>query len=341
MTYCKNQAFIENKLINEPKVWLITGVAGFIGSHLLEFLLNHDQQVVGLDNFSTGSKRNLEDVKTKVVGERWENFKFIEGDICIESDCLKALNGVDHVLHQAALGSVPRSIKDPMTSHLNNVTGFLNILNLSYLSNVSAFVYASSSSVYGDSKTLPKEESHIGKPLSPYAFTKLSNEIYADIFYKNYGFVTTGLRYFNVFGPRQLPDGPYAAVIPKWINNVLNGEQVFINGNGETSRDFTYIDNVVQANILSAYSNHQNNNIYNIAFGGQISLNDLFTIIKTSSADLGVLYKKEVEYRDFRKGDVMHSNANISRAKTFIDYDPQVSAIDGIKLTLKWYKKLI
>ncbi len=273
---------VQNELRHNPKTWLVTGVGGFIGSHLLETLLKLKQRVVGLDNFATGHQRNLDEVQTQVTPEQWANFQFIQGDIRQLSDCQKACDKVDYVLHQAALGSVPRSLADPIATNETNITGFLNMLVAARDAQVQSFTYAASSSTYGDHPALPKVEEKIGKPLSPYAVTKYVNELYADVFSRCFGFNTIGLRYFNVFGPRQDPNGAYAAVIPKWTNALLKGEQVYINGDGETSRDFCFVANVVQANLLAATEMDPDalNQIYNIALGDRTTLNELFHYLR-------------------------------------------------------------
>src|SRR5882672_9146091 len=273
---------IESELAGAPKTWLITGVAGFIGSNLLERLLKLEQRVNGLDNLSSGHQKNLEEVRALVTDEQWARFRFVQGDIIEMTDCNRACEGVDYVLHQAALGSVPRSIAEPLPTHNANVSGFLNMLLAARDTNVKRFVYASSSAVYGDNPDLPKTEDKIGKPLSPYAATKAMNEVYADVFARSYGFSSIGLRYFNVFGPRQDPEGAYAAVIPKWIASLLKTEPVYINGDGETSRDFCYIENVVQANLLAARVSTPEaiNQAYNIAFGERATLSELFAEIQ-------------------------------------------------------------
>lgn len=328
------------RLPHEPKTWLITGVAGFIGSNLLEHLLKLDQRVVGLDNFATGHQRNLNEVKNLVSPEQWANFTFIQGDIRDLSDCQKASDGVDYVLHQAALGSVPRSVADPITSNSANVSGFLNMLVAARDAKVKRFVYAASSSTYGDHPALPKVEDIIGKPLSPYAVTKLVNELYADVFAKTYGFLSVGLRYFNVFGPRQDPNGAYAAVIPKWITSLIQGEPVFINGDGETSRDFCFVANVVQANLLAATVQNQEavNQVYNVAVGDRTTLNELYAeISKSLLPSIPHLAYADPVYRDFRTGDVRHSLADISKAIRLLGYSPTQRIRDGLKLAMPWY----
>lgn len=324
-----------------PKVWLVTGVAGFIGSNLLEELLKLDQQVVGLDNFATGHQRNLDEVKSSVTAEQWQRFRFIKGDIREFSDCQQAVLGVDYVLHQAALGSVPRSIHDPITTNAANITGFLNMLVAAKDAGVSSFTYAASSSTYGDHPALPKIEENIGNPLSPYAVTKYVNELYAGVFARTYGFKCIGLRYFNVFGKRQDPDGAYAAVIPKWTAALLKGETVFVNGDGETSRDFCYIDNTVQMNILAATApDDAKDQVYNVAVGDRTTLNTLFAAIRQSLLVEGAtVAQQQPEYRDFRAGDVRHSQADISKARTLLGYDPKFRIEQGIAEAMGWYVK--
>lgn len=324
--------------MNDTKKWLITGCAGFIGSNILQYLLDNEQVVVGLDNFSTGFQNNLDEVR-RLVGEiKWKNFSFIYGDIRDLNICQQAVKSVDIVIHQAALGSVPRSINDPILSHDVNVSGFINVLKAMVDNNAKRLVYASSSSVYGDHPALPKQEDHIGNQLSPYAVTKYANELYAKVFSRTYGIETFGLRYFNVFGPRQDPNGAYAAVIPLWFKSILRNERPFINGDGETSRDFCYIDNVVQMNILSGLSTNVNaiNQIYNVACGDQTTLNQLFLYIKTLIGNNDI----QPLYRDFRSGDVRHSLADISKAKQLVNYNPLVNILDGLRNSADWYVKL-
>lgn len=328
------------ELNQKPKKWLITGVAGFIGSNLLETLLRNNQQVVGLDNFSTGHQHNLDQVKALVGEEKWGNFTLIEGDIRHLEDCKKACDSVSYVLHQAALGSVPRSINDPVTTNENNVTGYLNMLVAARDANVTRFVYAASSSTYGDHPDLPKVEDKIGNPLSPYAVTKYVNELYADVFARTYGFKTIGLRYFNVFGQRQDPNGAYAAVIPKWVSAMILNEDIFINGDGETSRDFCYVDNAVQANILAATAENEAsaNNVYNVAVGDRTTLNELYSNIHTGLlSQFPHLESAKPVYRDFREGDVRHSLADISKSKTLLGYEPSYRVDEGIGVALDWY----
>lgn len=329
------------RLKNEQHTWLITGVAGFIGSNLLEALLKLDQKVVGLDNFSTGYEKNLDEVQSFVTKEQWSRFNFIEGDIRNLEDCQLACRGAEFVLHQAALGSVPRSIEDPINTNSVNISGFLNMLVACRDANVKRFVYAASSSAYGDHTDLPKVEDRIGKPLSPYAVTKLVNELYADVFTKSYGLESIGLRYFNVFGKRQDPNGAYAAVIPKWISNLIQNNPLCINGDGETSRDFCYIDNVIQANLLSAtaFSNKAINQIYNIAVGGKITLNQLYQILKELLLnEYPHLKEFRPTYRDFRRGDVHHSMADISKAISLLGYRPTHKVREGLQETISWYQ---
>ena len=327
------------QLKQNPKTWLVTGVAGFIGSNLLETLLKLDQTVVGLDNFATGHQHNLDEVQSLVTPEQWANFKFYEGDIRNFADCQKVCAGVDYVLHQAALGSVPRSIADPITTNAANITGFLNMLVAARDAKVSSFTYAASSSTYGDHAALPKVEENIGNPLSPYAVTKYVNELYAEVFARTYGFKAIGLRYFNVFGKRQDPNGAYAAVIPKWTAAMIAGDDVFINGDGETSRDFCFIENTVQANILAATTQNDEakNQVYNVAVGDRTTLNDLFNAIKAALNENGVIYTKEPVCRDFRVGDVRHSQASIIKIQQHLSYIPQYKIIEGIKNAMPWY----
>lgn len=327
------------QLEQAPKTWLITGVAGFIGSNLLETLLKLNQKVVGLDNFATGHQHNLDEVKSLVTPEQWANFKFYEGDIRNFENCQKACVGVDYVLHQAALGSVPRSIADPITTNAANITGFLNMLTAARDAEVKSFTYAASSSTYGDHPALPKVEENIGKPLSPYAVTKYVNELYAEVFARTYGFKTIGLRYFNVFGKRQDPNGAYAAVIPKWTAAMIAGDDVFINGDGETSRDFCFIENTIQANILAATTQNDEakNQVYNVAVGDRTTLNDLFNAIKVALNENGVTYNKEPVYREFRVGDVRHSQASIEKIKALLAYEALFIIKEGIDISMKWY----
>ncbi|WP_447035652.1 NAD-dependent epimerase/dehydratase family protein [Vibrio alginolyticus] len=333
---------IQQELVESPKTWLVTGVAGFIGSNLLEKLLKLDQTVVGLDNFATGHQHNLDEVKSLVSEAQWDRFTFIEGDIREPKTCQQAVKGVDYVLHQAALGSVPRSIADPLTTNAANITGFLNMLDAAKEEGVSSFTYAASSSTYGDHPALPKVEENIGNPLSPYAVTKYVNELYAGVYARTYGFKTIGLRYFNVFGRRQDPNGAYAAVIPKWTAAMINGEDVFINGDGETSRDFCYIDNVVQMNILAATAQDEaKDEVYNVAVGERTTLNELHAIIKKSLNDFNVNICMNVVKRDFRSGDVRHSQADIGKAKKLIGYSGEINIDDGLRKTINWYVKCI
>ncbi len=332
-------AKLHTHLASAAKTWLVTGAAGFIGSNLLENLLKLNQRVVGLDNFSTGHRRNLDEVKTLVSPQQWANFQFIQGDIRKLDDCHKATQGVDYIFHEAALGSVPRSIEDPITTNANNIDGFLNILVAARDANVKRFVYAASSSTYGDHPDLPKLEANIGKPLSPYAVTKLVNELYAEVFAQTYGFESIGLRYFNVFGKRQDTDGAYAAVIPKWTAALIQGDDVFINGDGETSRDFCHIDNVVQANLLAATTQNPAavNQVYNVAVGERTSLKELYQLIATSLATQRTLPPLKLIHRDYRTGDVRHSLADISKAKILLDYAPATKIGEGIAISMPWY----
>lgn len=334
---------LNQELAKHPRTWLVTGVAGFIGSNLLETLLKLDQKVIGLDNFATGHQRNLEEVKGLVSAQQWASFIFIEGDIRKLEDCQRACAGVDYVLHQAALGSVPRSINDPITTNSTNIDGFLNMLVAARDAGVKSFTYAASSSTYGDHPGLPKVEDTIGKPLSPYAVTKYVNELYAEVFARTYGFKTIGLRYFNVFGKRQDPNGAYAAVIPKWTAAMINGEDVFINGDGQTSRDFCYIENTVQANLLAATVSDEQalNQVYNVAVSGRTDLNQLFAALRSTLADNGVKYQRAPIYRDFRAGDVRHSQADISKACRLLGYQPEFNIESGIGRAMPWYVKFL
>ncbi len=345
------------RLVQEPKTWLITGVAGFIGSNLLETLLRLNQRVVGLDNFATGYLHNLDEVKALVTAEQWANFNFINGDIRNLDDCRRAMQfipsssigskqasatPVDYVLHQAALGSVPRSVENPIATNETNITGFLNILVAARDANVVRFVYAASSSTYGDHPGLPKVEDRIGKPLSPYAVTKYVNELYADVFARTYGFRTIGLRYFNVFGPRQDPNGAYAAVIPKWIASMIKNEPVYINGDGETSRDFCFIENVRQINLLAATVDNPDavNQVYNVAVGDRTTLNQLYEHLRLNLLpDYAHLQNAKPVYRDFRAGDVRHSLADVSKARNLLGYEPSHRIGDGLKVAMGWYRR--
>lgn len=353
-------AQLREKLAQSPKTWLITGVAGFIGSNLLETLLKLNQHVVGLDNFATGHQRNLDEVQTLVTPAQWARFYFIEGDIRNLDDCSRAMAfpplplaegrgeglparqiPVDYVLHQAALGSVPRSLADPITTNSANLTGFLNMLVAARDAQVQSFTYAASSSTYGDHPALPKVEEHIGKPLSPYAVTKYVNELYADVFSKCYGFHPIGLRYFNVFGPRQDPNGAYAAVIPKWTAALMQGEAVFINGDGETSRDFCYVANAIQANLLAATATAPEalNQVYNVAVGDRTTLNQLYGLLQSGLATFGVNNFAHPTYRDFRAGDVRHSQADVGKARRLLGYEPTHTLKQGLDEALPWYQQ--
>ena len=332
---------LKRRLQFEQHTWLITGVAGFIGSNLLEALLQLNQKVLGLDNFTTGHQRNLDEVHCLVTSAQWKNFNFIQADICNLAHCQTACAGVEFVLHQAAIGSVPRSLVDPITTNASNVTGFLNMLVAARNTKVKRFVYAASSSAYGDHPGLPKVEDQIGKPLSPYAVTKYVNELYADVFSKNYGLPSIGLRYFNVFGPRQDPKGSYSAVIPKWIDSMKKGELVYINGDGETSRDFCYISNVIQANLLAAITQNTKaiNQVYNIAAGGRTTLNELYVLLTQNLIRSNPHLKKmQPIYKQFRAGDVRHSFANIDKARDKLGYEPTHNLMQG--LATPWYLEL-
>lgn len=335
-------AAFENAIRGSNKSWLVSGAAGFIGSHLVERLLLLNQRVVGLDNFLTGHEHNLTDIERRVGAANWANFKFINGDIRDLEDCAEAVEGVDFILHQAALGSVPRSISDPITTNAVNVNGFLNLLLAGKAAGVKRFVYASSSSVYGDSEKLPKVESEIGRPLSPYAVSKLVNEHYAGVISVTHDLEIVGLRYFNVYGPRQDPDGAYAAVIPRWIANLKRGEVCEIYGDGETSRDFCFVGDVVQANLLAATTNSKAalNQVYNVAFGRQTTLNQLYQMLLAEYQRVtGDDQKKESKFGAFRTGDVRHSLASIALAQERLGFKPTVSIAAGLVATVEWFLK--
>lgn len=329
---------VQNELRARPARWLVTGAAGFIGSHLVEKLLSLGQHVVGLDNFATGYRHNLELAVAGAQGNG--DWHFLEGDIRLLADCRKAVEGVDYVFHQAALGSVPRSVEDPLLTNAANIDGFLNMLVAARDAGVKRFVYAASSSTYGDHPGLPKVEDRIGRPLSPYAVTKYVNELYADVFYRTYGFESIGLRYFNVFGPRQDPGGAYAAVIPRWFGQLMSSEPCRINGDGETSRDFCYIENVVQANLLAAMGQEPAavNQVYNVAFGASTTLNELFYLIHDLLRQSGVtVSQSEPLYGDFRTGDVRYSLADVSKAGQLLSYRPQFDVRQGLEQTARWF----
>jgi UDP-N-acetylglucosamine/UDP-N-acetylgalactosamine 4-epimerase len=331
---------LKQKIRAKPRTWVITGVAGFIGSNLLEALLILDQKVIGLDNFSTGHRRNLEEVKQLVSLTQWARFRFIEGDICNLTTCRLACEGADYVLHQAALGSVPRSIEDPIIANRNNIDGFLNMLVAARDAAVQSFVFAASSSTYGDHPNLPKVEEEIGTPLSPYAVTKLVNELYAQVFTTTYGFRSIGLRYFNIFGRRQDLDGAYAAVIPKWIAAMIKNEPVFINGDGETSRDFCYVENAIQANLLAAATLQESlkAQVYNVAVGERTTLNQLYYHLRnTLATSFSHLKSAQPVHRDFRLGDVRHSLADIRKARESLGYKPSHRVLEGLDEALGWY----
>jgi UDP-N-acetylglucosamine/UDP-N-acetylgalactosamine 4-epimerase len=333
-------ADLQATLQTQPRHWLVTGSAGFIGSHLVETLLRLGQQVTSLDNFATGHPHNLDQVRAAVGEAAWARHRFIEGDIAEPADCVKACEGVDVVLHQAALGSVPRSIKDPQTTHRANATGFLNMLVAARDAGVQRFVYAASSSTYGDSPTLPKVEDVIGRPLSPYAVTKYLNELYADVFGRCYGLQTVGLRYFNVFGPRQDPDGAYAAVIPKWVAAMLRGERCTINGDGETSRDFCFVANAVQANLRAGVTADAAavNQVYNVAVGDRTTLNTLHAaLVEQLAVHRPALQIEAPAYVDFRSGDVRHSLADVSKAARLLGYAPTHDIHAGLTVATGWY----
>lgn len=331
---------VRQQLSAQRRRWLVTGSAGFIGSHLVETLLKLGQTVVGLDNFATGHRRNIEEVRAAVTPEQWTRHRLVEADIRDLTACREACRAVDIVLHQAALGSVPRSLADPITSNAANVDGFLNMLVAARDAGVRRFVYAASSSTYGDDPGLPKVEDTIGRPLSPYAVTKLINELYAEVFARCYDFQSIGLRYFNVFGARQDPEGAYAAVIPRWIRAMLLGEEVAIFGDGETSRDFCYVDNAVQANLLVAAVDDTAavNQVYNVAVDDRTSLNRLFEVLRDELAKHAPhVSSLRPIHRDFRPGDVRHSQADISKARRLLGYAPTHSLADGIRAAMPWY----
>ena len=329
---------VAGELQRRRRTWLVTGAAGFIGSNLVERLLVLGQDVVGLDNFATGYQRNLDEVAAAVGADRWQRFRFLRGDIRDLATCRKVTAGCDVVLHHAALGSVPRSVDDPLESNAVNVDGFLNTLTAARDAGVVRFVYAASSSTYGDHPALPKVESEIGAPLSPYAVTKYVNELYAAVFARTYGVAPIGLRYFNVFGPRQDPNGGYAAVIPRWTAALLAGADVTINGDGETSRDFCFVENVVQANLLAAMAPAPAcNEVYNVAVGDRTSLNELLDALKSALEAHGLAMESHVAYGDFRKGDVRHSEADIGKARQLLGYQPAVRVREGLAATMPWY----
>jgi UDP-N-acetylglucosamine 4-epimerase len=333
---------MEQQLRTSPKTWLVTGAAGFIGSNLVETLLRWDQRVVGFDNFATGKQSNLDELAALVGSEQWNRFRFIEGDIRDLDACQNACSGADYVLHQAALGSVPRSIEDPLLTNAANVTGFLNMLVAARDQKAARFVYAASSSTYGDHPGLPKVEDQIGRPLSPYAVTKYVNELYADVFARCYATPSIGLRYFNVFGPRQDPDGPYAAVIPKWVAAMIKNEPVIINGDGETTRDFCFVENVVQANLLAATADDPAaiGQVYNVAVHARTSLNELFALLRERLLPTYPhLREYKPVYSEFRAGDVRHSEADISKAGRLLGYAPTHSVAQGLDEALGWYRR--
>lgn len=333
-----DQTELRDRLRATTRHWLVTGAAGFIGSNLVESLLSLGQRVTALDNFATGHRFNLGHVQSRVGADNWSRFTLVEGDIRDREACAAAVEGVDAVLHQAALGSVPRSIEDPRTSHDVNVTGFLNMLEASRAAGIGSFVYAASSSTYGDEPNLPKIEDRIGNPLSPYAATKLFDEVYADIYRRTYGFSSVGLRYFNVFGPRQDPDGAYAAVIPKWTDAMIEGRTITINGDGETSRDFCYVDNAVQANLRAALAQlSEESQVVNVAVGQRTTLNELFAMIRAELGNYQIAYRLEPVHGDFRPGDVRHSLASIDKGRDLLGYAPTHTIATGLAKAMPWY----
>jgi UDP-N-acetylglucosamine 4-epimerase len=336
-----NYTNLLNEIKLNPRVWLITGVAGFIGSNLLEALLKADQEVVGLDNFSTGTQRNLDEVRKAVTTIQLSNFKFIHGDVRNPAECQRACAGVDYVLHHAALASVPLSVEDPLGCNENNVTGFLNLLLAARDQKVRRAVYASSSAVYGDCEDTLKMEHRVGQSISPYAASKSANELYASVFGRTFGLGTIGLRYFNVFGPRQDPNGAYAAVLPRWLTAMITGEPVLINGDGSTSRDFRYVAKVVQANLLAATTSNAEaiNQVFNVALSTRTTLNELFEVIRGKLLpDYPYLADVRPVYQAFRPGDILHSQASISKAKALLGYAPSHTLEQGLDAALDWYK---
>ena len=331
---------VEEPLKGRPRTWLVTGCAGFIGSHLAERLLELGQSVVGLDNFSTGKPENLFHIRSSIGEARWKNFRFIEGDIRRLADCREACREVELVLHEAALGSVPRSIDDPIATTENNVMGFVTLLVAARDAGVSRFVYASSSAVFGDHPAMPKVEPQIGKAVSPYGLSKHVDELYAEVFARCYGFEAIGLRYFNVFGPRQAANGAYPSVIPAWISALLRGEPAYVNGDGKFSRDFCHVDNVVQANLLAATVEAPEalNQAYNVALGGETTLNELFEMIRALVARrLPQQRGARPIYRELRKGDLPYTRADIGKARRLLGFDPKVSVMQGLERTVDWY----
>lgn len=336
-----NYSNLQTELKQTSRVWLVTGAAGFIGSNLLEALLKADQEVVGLDNFSTGTEHNLDEVRKAVTPTQRNNFKFIQGDIRNLEECQRACEGVDYVLHHAALGSVPLSVEDPLRCNENNVTGFLNMLLAARDQKVRRVVYASSSAVYGDCEDPLKVEDRVGQSISPYAASKSANELYASVFGRTFGLGTMGLRYFNVFGPRQDPNGAYAAVLPCWITAMITGEPVSINGDGSTSRDFLYVANVIQANLLAATTSNPAaiNQVFNVALSTRTTLNDLFEVIRSKLLpDYPYLENVRPRYLAFRPGDILHSQADITKAKALLGYEPSHNLEQGLDAALDWYK---
>lgn len=336
-----NYINLKNELKQNPCVWLITGVAGFIGSNLLEALLKADQKVIGLDNFSTGTEQNLGEVRKAVTANQRNRFKFIKGDIRNLAECQRACEGVDYVLHHAALGSVPLSVEDPLGCNANNVTGFLNMLLAARDQKARRFVYASSSAVYGDCEDPLKVEDRMGQSISPYAASKSANELYASVFGRTFGLGSIGLRYFNVFGPRQDPNGAYAAVLPRWVTAMITSEPISINGDGSTSRDFLYVANVVQANLLAATTSNPAaiNQVFNVALSTRTSLNDLFDVIRSKLLpDYPYLENLRPHYQAFRPGDILHSQADISKARALLGYEPSHTLEQGLDAALAWYK---
>lgn len=331
---------VQENLKRRPHAWLVTGAAGFIGSHLVHALLKLDQRVVGLDNLSSGSRSNLMQVKAALSDSEWRNFRFLHGDIHALDMCRQACRGIDYVLHQAAVGGAARSVADPIFANQNNVSGFVNLLVAARGAGIARFVHAGSAAVYGDNASIPNVEEHAGRPLSPYAVTKLIDEMYADVFARCYGLPWIGLRYFNIFGPRQDPNGPYAAVIPAWIAAMIRNEVVHIFGDGESTRDFCYVDNVVRANLLAATIDDAAavNQVYNIGMGCRTTLNELFETIR-SLMEERFIHVRELKpvYRELRRGDIAHSQADISKAQRLLGYFPNWRLNPGLARTIDWY----
>jgi UDP-N-acetylglucosamine 4-epimerase len=328
---------LRNQLAAQPSRWLITGVAGFIGSHLLETLLGLDQEVVGLDNFASGARRNLDDVQSRVSGSQWARFTIHEGSVADSETCRKVCAGVDYILHQAGFVSVPRSLENPLECDETNVTGTLQILLAASDARVRKVVYASSSAVYGDDPRLPKAESMIGRPLSPYGASKWMAEIYAQLFQAQFGVGTVGLRYFNIFGPRQDPAGGYAAVIPRWIGKLIRGDECMIHGDGTSTRDFCPVSDVVQANLLAATGEGLGENVFNVALGTSTTLRQLYGLLSEAAVSLGLATPRPVVHGPVRPGDIEHSVADISAARKLLGFEPSPNLVPALRETMSWY----